>query len=526
MPLIPLPGEGIEVPLSEYTRLRAFQGGGWFWDHENQQILRSELGDFLPRVEERPRGSTGGPAAVFQHFVGGVEAAGKSDAVGATMNRVPRAEYQRLQHALEALKRKAEDPHTDPTARRLIEKFSLPDPAQNPDLYRLSGPAWNRRLLVLWGCEKEPGTSLPPDAALQKLTLEPPAASFLRRLPLLLGLLLLLLLLAFLVYHLWPHHDDHLPVNGGNFITADSPTPKSTAPDAIPSGGSVAPIDGQGITPTGPNRTGNPVAPLSRDGTSPVPAATLPGRNARDTTNEPGTSPSLVGQSAPTPNLSNLSTPSASAVNTDSAGQASSPANAATSATSQAARPSALPVAAASPAASTSPTVSSSPTPPPSLAHSTSTHPSDHAFSPMSSPTDRLDSSPSSLVTPAASTSPSDTLPGPSSAASARPPHLEIINAPSSAPPHDGKLDLTLVATAHDANGGLATVEVTSWEVDGQRQQDRTGHDATGTQIALTLPPGQHRVTVAGTLSGLPVTYDAEVNVQIKSQGDVTVKQR
>ena len=103
-------------------------------------------------------------------------------------------------------------------------------------------------------------------------------------------------------------------------------------------------------------------------------------------------------------------------------------------------------------------------------------------------------------------------------------PTVEILKAQSSTAPHDGKMDMVLMATAHEADNTLTPLQVTVWNVDGVPQHDHAGSNVTSGQIALTLPSGKHRVAVAGTARGVPVQLETEVNVQIKSQGDVTVK--
>ena len=534
MPATPLPGEGLELPLSEYNRLRAFQGGGWFWDHENQQVIREVLGDFLPRVEERPKGSRGGAVAFFQHFASGTEAAGKSVAVGAQMNRVPRAEYDRLQAALEAFKRKAENPHTDPNARRIIEKFCLPDPSQNPELYRLHGSTWNRRLLVLWGCEKEQGTSLTPAAALQRLSVEPAATTFFRRLPLLLGCLLLLLLLAALAYHFWPHSkEDRFAREPAPVAIQDPNVPGANAPDS-----------------TSEPRSGSPAGTTS-------PRLAAPGESAAARQPPGGNSPDVVA-----PGANDLAESSPALVRPPAAAPAAQPPNASPDPTAvtgpaSAANPSRRDAAAAAvsprpepagmarePRASASPRPDVPGTSPTMDSPSAAGQPGNAAGSaarPSPSPSndgstdpgDKLAAAASPATTPAttpggrSSTDPADN-PTPPVAPVAGPlgaaPKLEILSAPTSAAPHDGKLDFVLMAAAHNADGSLATVEIKEWSVDGKRQQDRTGQNVTAGQLALTLPTGKHRVNLTATSLGQSVECEAEVNVQIKSQGDVTVK--
>ncbi len=521
MPLTPLPDQGIEVPLSEYNRLRAFQGGGWFWDHDNQQVIREVLGDFLPRVEERR--DRGG--ALFQHFVGGVEAASKSQAVGAQMNRVPKKEFNRLQRALENLKGKAQDPHTDPNARRIIEKFCLPDPTKDPDLYRMYGSSWNRRLLVLWGCEREEGTSLAPAAALNKIAVEPLGATFLRRLPLLSGLLLLLLLLVFAAGWWWHQHEAQrrdplavaaasatVPPGAGNRADASTRTaleksdvtPTTTAQDpgdprqagSVKEGKSnasgLSALDSHPLPLTASASPGATTEQSFSDAAKPsstlAPPAETPGDAREKSTSATGVNPSLKARDhavTPSPDESKKGSSTTMTKETDAASDSQRNAISPPSKNETTAPPK----------------KSTSPTPAGALADT------------VNGATD-------------ADTGSAAAAPGgsPTVAVPRTPPKLEILKAQSTSTPHDGKMDTILMATAHDGDGSLTPVDITRWSVDGNPQRDHAGHDTTTGQINLSLTPGVHRVNVVGTAHGVAVESETEVNVQIKSAGDVSLK--
>lgn len=543
MPLTPLPDQGIEVPLSEYNRLRAFQGGGWFWDHDNQQIIRETLGDFLPRVEERR--DRGG--ALFQQFVGGVEATSRSQAIGAQMNRVPKSEYNRLQRALENLKLKAQSPSTDPNARRVIEKFCLPDPAKDPDLYRLYGSRWNRRLLVLWGCEREEGSSLAPASALTKMPVEPVTASFMRRLPLWLGLLLLLLLLALGLREVWqrnhPNGGDGSPV-----ATTGAPSGETAAPSGVSTPGTgVTPAPANGNTAPGLAAANHPV-PVDPSAPSPalagtrnmpylpdnVPAngsdATKPPPNNQnvppgDMTTTPPSAREMSAHNPPngegTPAPSQVLSSPASAGSTRNVGAASPhPARDATTLAS----PVAAPAAVAPNQSDNSPASTTQPTPRADTLHpggANAPQDAEETSNADAAPIPPAAGSPGSM--PASAGDP--TMPAPS-LDPGTPPTVEILKAQASASPHDGKLDMVLMATAHEADNTLTPLQITHWNVDGKPQHDRSGHDVTSGQVSLSLPPGKHRVGVTGTARGLPVEFETDVEVLIKSQGDVTIKGR
>lgn len=518
MPLTPLPDQGIEVPLSEYNRLRAFQGGGWFWDHDNQQVIREVLGDFLPRVEERR--DRGG--ALFQHFIGGVEAASKSQAVGAQMNRVPKKEFNRLQRALENLKRKSQDPHTDPNARRIIEKFCLPDPSKDPDLYRMYGSSWNRRLLVLWGCEREEGTSLAPTAALNKIAVEPAAAAFLRRLPWLLGLLLLLLLLLLAGEWWWRQHE----------AQQDRTTPAATtpAPTATDSGNGTEPRTSQANAEIVP-----PVVLGTTDGTpSPSkPQAPGPSQLEPPAVNRylPSSTPTAAPDDVTNRSLSDadahsssLAQPAKSPISTEEKTASETIRNQSSQTRKQAAspEPERTAIDSSSTAAKTENALSASR----QIAASTPPHNDTTAqqYKSASTPLNTAQAADHTIIgTPPGNAAP---LPGasPNNTTPGVPPKLEILKAQNSSTPHDGKMDTVLMAAAHESDGSATPIEITRWSVDDSSQQDRAGRNITTGQLNLSLTPGIHRVSVTGTAHGVAVEAETEVDVQIKSQGDVIVK--
>lgn len=460
MPLTSLPDQGIEVPLSEYNRLRAFQGGGWFWDHDNQQVIRETLGDFLPRVEERR--DRGG--ALFQHFVGGTEAVSRSQAVGAQMNRVPRAEYQRLQRALENLKLKAQAPNTDPNARKIIEKFCLPDPAKDPDLYRLYGSGWNRRLIVLWGCEREEGSSLAPGSALNKIAVESPAATLFRRLPMLLGWLLLLLLLAAGAYWWWQRHEQ----DGRQKIAASQPASGPAAPTADPS---TAPRGSQ--TPTAFDSGVPPVGPVGTPD-NPSPSRQNANVSGSDGVKAAGTVESIASAAHSTERATEnrSTTDAASAKETADHGTASHAAR-----LDQRGQP-------ASP-------------------------PDDAAANPAVT---KAGDPPAAGATQSASPS--------------TPPRVEFIKEQSDATPHDGKLDVAITAVARASDDGPIPLEIVRWSIDDHPQRDRAGKDVTTGQLNLSLSPGTHHVSVRAKAQGVNVEADKDLEVKIESQGNATFKPR
>jgi hypothetical protein len=201
-----IPGKGLLLSLKEYKQTRAFSDGGYFLDPQNQQIIRKYLGEFLPGVtiDEGNRPGT----FLFNQFDEWHLDLSKSTPVGSRF--IPRNLVDNLEQAWENLKKvpneskpnDPNDPQPQEQAKRIIEEFRLPHPHDNPELYRLSGFPWARKLHILWGCEKlnkEESTSVAPGVAIRAL----------RRTPLAIQWwwvwLLLALLLAGLLWWLFRH---------------------------------------------------------------------------------------------------------------------------------------------------------------------------------------------------------------------------------------------------------------------------------------------------------------------------------
>ena len=193
MPIIAKPGNGVLVPTSSYKRIKGFQGGAYYWEQQPQSIIRQYLGDFLPPVEATKEGPES--YGWFRRFVAGKEVLCQSKPLAG--RRIPSKQLHALEKGLDELRRVAESEETGPHNRDLVRQFRLPNPAIDPELYRLRGLPWNRHLEILWGCEKSEDTSLPPTAAVQALQKDR-IYPLKRLLWLILGLLLLLLALLLL----------------------------------------------------------------------------------------------------------------------------------------------------------------------------------------------------------------------------------------------------------------------------------------------------------------------------------------
>ncbi|MDB4434279.1 hypothetical protein N9142_03995, partial [Akkermansiaceae bacterium] len=190
-PIERIEGKGLRLELSVFKKLKAFQSGGQYWEHQSQNSIREYMGDFLPlmQVEED------GESVLCQMFVEGKEVASQSRAA----KGISSAQRQKLEGSIQRLKDRAAAPDVDSNVKKIIEAFRLPDPRKDPELYRLYGSRWNPKLMVVWGCEKEEGTSLPPEEVSQRVAKESAGGTFIRKLPIILLILILLGALAWLI---------------------------------------------------------------------------------------------------------------------------------------------------------------------------------------------------------------------------------------------------------------------------------------------------------------------------------------
>jgi len=153
------PNKGLRLKLDRFSPIRTWHGGGNLWAHEFQLTVRQgALATFLPKAVEED------DSVLFELRSGGTELVSTSTAIG-SLSEIPAAQLEALRAAVTDLKNKAEDPHCDRTKRQIIQGFRLPDPQTDKDLYRLVGHGGDRKLIVLWGVEREEGSALDPMAA-------------------------------------------------------------------------------------------------------------------------------------------------------------------------------------------------------------------------------------------------------------------------------------------------------------------------------------------------------------------------
>lgn len=495
------PKQGIRLDLRSYSKIRSYQGGGEFWEHENQQVVMQYLGEFLPRAVENEGGKSG--TVLFTHLVNGKDVLSQSTALGSKGEQAPAEQLNRLRDAIARLKAKETDPLIDPNARKLIEAFRLPDPQKDPELYRIASGS-TRRLLVLWGVEKESNSALTPQAAVARLPVAGGMPVWLERL---LWLLLILLLLG-LGWWWW---------NG-----------RQVRPSTAAGTDSVIVF-----TPQSPSQTA-----LDPGTVAAVPNPSPDSRSTRT---------GVAGDNALTPGHSSPSTNTG-----ESAVSSVNPANTPTTASSSpgAPMPNAL-----------NPTPTDSASPPPSLKETSPAKPTStdvdrfrnsegQPLSPGSkAPTDKKEQTSKTYPQPSVPlgtqplapalmpADPAGKTPPPAEPSTAPPTtalpenmKLEITNSRTSAEPRNGKVEVVLTAVGRDTNGEpVAVTAVKRWTIDGKEQKDAAGKSMTSATMPIALTKGIHKVAVEGTdRSGKPVKAEAdvEVGIQVTETTDVKVRPR
>ncbi len=453
------PKKGVRLQLANYSKIRSFQGGGEFWETQFQQIIRQCLGDFLPRAEEDRAGSV-----LFQHFVNSEEVCSESDPIAGSA-AVPAGELQRLERCIQTLKAKETDPLIDGNARKLIQAFRLPDPNKDSELYRLYGPRTNRKLLVLWGVEKERQSSLDPLAAISRVR-ERAAGGFWKKCLVPLAALLVLLL-AFLIWLALEKHDRVPPTARNGTAVSATGSPSSAIAKNIPSADANAPDarrDGapSNSTPTSSSEKATPPKMAdARTGTT-----TAPGTNAAEALSNDSSNPNKNG--APTETQSE-------------AGKNSRP-------------PASGNAPAKSPA---SPASNPKATPPFPTADSASKSPAGTAHPPSEKP---------DFASAANSPALSDRL------------KLNIEKTSTDKMTPDGKAEVGLKARFSDKDGkSLPGGKISEWKIDGAIQ--RVGAKLrTEPFLTTQLKQGTHQVEVTGVgADGKSIHTSASIEIDIQS---------
>lgn len=235
---------GLVISLKEHNKLHLPHGKDDFFQTQNKLVVRESLHRFLADAREDSESQT----VLFDHVVGRKEQASRSRPIG--KSKIPITELDALEQGTRAFLLKEQAPETSEKGREIIKNFRFPDPESEPEMYRLYGPPWNRRLLVLWGCEQGIASSLPPMEAIKKLRLQQqPFWQMMLERVLWLILFLLLLLVAGLLIWL-ASHPDYKP-RGQKHIPGPKPTsPTIEAINTLPNGGSNGMFHSQYLTVT------------------------------------------------------------------------------------------------------------------------------------------------------------------------------------------------------------------------------------------------------------------------------------
>lgn len=163
-PVPPAPASRRDL-RSPYFVLRTPDGVGTYFTSENLPVVRSEK-EPLARFLAGARQTESGTLRSIQYDFEGIALD-----TARPMEFLPQSEIDAFAAAARDFydKAHAATPRIVPHEKRLRAHFRLPDPDLEPDAYWVYGPADNRQLLILWGCEFKTGTSLPlaPDSELK-----------------------------------------------------------------------------------------------------------------------------------------------------------------------------------------------------------------------------------------------------------------------------------------------------------------------------------------------------------------------
>lgn len=185
----------VDTPASQFRRIFFDAGCESFFERAPQQVLLSAVGKRLAKATCDQIRSV----VQFSHVAGSLERCSRS--VDIKRSRVPVSEVNEFEKELLHIEKLAIQNATTPRSRQCLREFRLPDPEVDPELYRVYGTLLDKRLIVLWGCESQAGSSIPPLEAVRKLRncVEPRWKTRLDRL-LRIGFWLLLLLLCILLW--------------------------------------------------------------------------------------------------------------------------------------------------------------------------------------------------------------------------------------------------------------------------------------------------------------------------------------
>jgi hypothetical protein len=508
---------GIRLNLSNYYRIRTWQGGGELWEHNNQQLIRDALGQFLPRAIVDSSNFV-----LFQHYEDGKEICSHSQPVTAA-NPLPRVQLDQLRSALTAFKAKTQDPKCDPEARKLIDCFRLPDPKKDPELYRIYGSGKNKRLVVLWGAEKEVDSAITPLEAINMVHTEPVGAGKGNgKSMLVVGLLVLL---AVLVFFFWQRDKGNKVMGGDGNSGSEAPLQEAGAGTNERSGGtfpagantegwpSKTPADGSPAGTTGRTSAdensgiastngGAPSSnPISRDPVAdPLQeTANSEGRPKTGTTEDKGAEPGIATGEPLQPGSED---PVA-------AGKTQPPMQPLVGGKGLEPQPGAK--------GDELPTKKSDPDAPVGVISPESrTAAANDTDTPKSGITTTAELTETKIRIK--ETSPLDPTAQPGVLAAPKPGELEI-KAEVGEYLRDGEVEVILGLRAQDANYNDAQMDSATWLLDGIELKGQDGKPLSDPKVSHWLPVGKHALSVVGrTKDGKEMRGEAKLDVRIKQQ--------
>ena len=145
-------GKGILIDMRDYVQLRASIGGSSFWEPDYQHLLIRKLAPFLPRMEYDREKQT----VLVSMVIDGVEQMSRSRGIG-TPPLLPKKELNKLKECLAALRAEVESVDADPSIKKIIQAFQIPDPSTAPEMYRIYG---KNQLAIIWGMERMGSNSI------------------------------------------------------------------------------------------------------------------------------------------------------------------------------------------------------------------------------------------------------------------------------------------------------------------------------------------------------------------------------
>ncbi len=171
MEITAIQGTGLEVPVENHTRLRVSHGGTDFWYVAHQDILVDKLSPFLAKI----RYNDANNSIIASLYENGVEQLCNSRALRDCYEELEPSVYDAFEQRVKQFRAAIDAPNIDQNTKLLFEKFAIPNPQFEPEMYRVYGSRTEPKLAIIWGMERIIDSSL----NLSRLDL----ASFFKRKP-------------------------------------------------------------------------------------------------------------------------------------------------------------------------------------------------------------------------------------------------------------------------------------------------------------------------------------------------------